>query len=35
LEEFIRQYQRRVLNGQPLPDDFPLRHIPSILPGRR
>jgi hypothetical protein len=35
LEDFIRQYQRRVLNGQPLPDDFPLRHIPSILPGHR
>jgi hypothetical protein len=32
LDNVIWQYQRRVLNGKPLPDDFPLRHFPSLLP---
>jgi hypothetical protein len=31
LEDLIHQYQQRVLNGKPLPDDFPLRHIPGLL----
>jgi hypothetical protein len=30
----IGQYQRRVLNGEPLPDDFPLRQFPELLPGK-
>src|SRR5262249_40929954 len=25
LKVLVRRYQRRVLNGEPLPDDFPLR----------
>jgi nitrite reductase/ring-hydroxylating ferredoxin subunit len=32
LDNVIWQYQRRVLNGKPLPDDFPLRQFPSLLP---
>jgi hypothetical protein len=28
----IWRYQRHVLNGKPLPDDFPLRRFPSLLP---
>ncbi len=32
LPAVIGQYQRRVLNGKPLPDDFPLRRFPSLLP---
>jgi hypothetical protein len=32
LAQVIGQYQRLVLNGKPLPDDFPLRQFPSLLP---
>jgi hypothetical protein len=32
LLDIIRPYQKHVLKGQKLPDDFPLRHIPSLLP---
>jgi hypothetical protein len=28
----IGQYQRQVLKGKPLPDDFPLRRFPGLLP---
>jgi hypothetical protein len=28
----IGQYQRRILNGKPLPGDFPLRRFPDLLP---
>jgi hypothetical protein len=34
LASFIWQYKTRVLNGKPLPDDFPLRNFPSLLPRR-
>jgi hypothetical protein len=30
--DVIEQYQRRILNGKPLPDDFPLRDFPNLLP---
>jgi len=30
--DVIGQYQQIILNGKPLPDDFPLRHYPNILP---
>jgi hypothetical protein len=32
LEGLIHQYQQLVLNGKPLPDDFPLRNIPGLSP---
>jgi hypothetical protein len=32
LEDLVREYRRSVLNGKPLPDDFPLRHIPGLSP---
>jgi hypothetical protein len=32
LVDGIERYQRRVLKGKPLPDDFPLRHFPNLLP---
>jgi hypothetical protein len=35
LEGLVRQYQRRVLNGKPLPDDFPFRQIPPRSPRER
>jgi hypothetical protein len=32
LRQVISQYQQRIMIGKPLPDSFPLRHIPDVLP---
>jgi hypothetical protein len=32
--DVIERYKRLVLNGEKLPDDFPLRHYPDLLPRR-
>lgn len=33
--DVIDHYQQIILNGKPLPDDFPLRHYPNLLPRRQ
>jgi hypothetical protein len=32
LQDLVRKYRRLVLEGKPLPDDFPLRQVPGLSP---